>query len=63
MACGDLHHGPAPIDTLAAYLHQEPHDAVLLTFNPAWLDEVQQRLSLPVHSCPTSFFDTQRPSV
>lgn len=56
MACGDLHHGPAPIDTLAAYLQQEPHDAVLLTFNPAWLDEVRQRLSVPVHSCPPSFF-------
>jgi len=56
MACGDLHHGPAPIDTLAAYLQQEPHDAVLLTFNPAWLDQVRQRLSVPVLSCPPSFF-------
>ena len=56
LACGDLHHGPAPVDTLAAYLKQEPHDAVLLMFNPAWLDEVRQRLSVPVHSCPPSFF-------
>ncbi len=56
IACGDLHHGPAPIVTLAAYLQQEPHDAVLLMFNPALLIEVRQRLSVPVHSCPPSFF-------
>ena len=35
LACGDLHHGTAPLETLAAYLEAEPHDAVLLTFNPA----------------------------
>ena len=35
LACGDLHHGPDPIGTLQRYCSEEPHDAVLLTFNPA----------------------------
>jgi len=39
LACGDLHHGPNPIDSLIAYLSAESHDAVLLTFNPALLDQ------------------------
>ena len=33
LACGDLHHGTAPLETLAAYLEAEPHDAVLLTLS------------------------------
>jgi hypothetical protein len=56
LACGDLHHGSNPIDTLAAYLEGEPHDAVLLTFNPALVAEVRQRLRVPVRSFPPSFF-------
>ena len=46
-ACGDLHHGPNPIGTLEEYCAAEPHDAVLLTFNPALLQDVQQRLPCP----------------
>ena len=56
LACGDLHHGSNPIETLAAYLEAEPHDAVLLTFNPALEAKVRQRLRVPVRSLPPSFF-------
>ena len=56
LACGDLHHGPAPIETLEAYLYKERHDAVLLTFNPSWVDCVQQRLNVPVRCLAPSFF-------
>ena len=56
LACGDLHHGSNPIEVLAAYLDAEPHDAVLLTFNPALEDQVRQRLRVPVRSLPPSFF-------
>ena len=42
LVCGDLHHGERPLDVLAAYLEAEPHDAVLLTFNPAMLGAVRQ---------------------
>jgi hypothetical protein len=56
LACGDLHHGTGPIETLAAYLEAEPHDAVLLTFNPALVAQVRQRLLVPVRSLPPSFF-------
>jgi hypothetical protein len=56
LVCGDLHHGERPLDTLAAYLEAEPHDAVLLTFNPAMLSAVQQRLSVPVRALPPTFF-------
>jgi len=48
LVCGDLHHGSSPIETLAAYLEAEPHDAVLLTFNPALVPQVRQRLRVPV---------------
>lgn len=56
LACGDLHHGKNPIETLEAYLNAEPHDAVLLTFNPALVAEVRQRLRVPVRSLPPTFF-------
>ena len=56
LACGDLHHGNSPIETLAAYLEAEPHDAVLLTFNPALVAEVRKRLRVPVRSLPPTFF-------
>ena len=56
LACGDLHHGNSPIETLAAYLEAEPHDAVLLTFNPALVAEVRKRLWVPVRSLPPTFF-------
>ena len=56
LVCGDLHHGTSPIETLAAYLDDEPHDAVLLSFNPALLPEVRQRLRVPVRSLPPTFF-------
>lgn len=56
LACGDLHHGSNPIETLAAYLDAEPHDAVLLTFNPALVVHVRQRLRVPVRSFPPTFF-------
>lgn len=56
LICGDLHHGPDPIGTLAAYLQAEPHDAVLLTFNPALLNEVRQRINVPVRCLPPTFF-------
>ena len=56
LACGDLHHGPDPIGSLQQYCAAEPHDAVLLTFNPALLNEVQQRLPMPVRCLAPSFF-------
>ena len=56
LACGDLHHGTSPIEALAAYLDAEPHDAVLLTFNPALVDAVRERVRLPVRSLPPTFF-------
>jgi len=56
LVCGDLHHGPAPIDTLEAYVRQQFHDAALLAFNPILLEEVQRRLPIPVHCCPPGFF-------
>ena len=56
LACGDLHHGNSPVETLAAYLEAEPHDAVLLTFNPALVTEVRKRLRVPVRSLPPTFF-------
>ncbi len=56
LACGDLHHGPNPIGTLQQYCAVEPHDAVLLTFNPALLGKVQERLPMPVRSLAPTFF-------
>jgi len=56
LVCGDLHHGPAPVDTLVAYQEQEPHHAVALAFNPMLLPEVQRRLRVPVHCHPPGFF-------
>jgi len=56
LVCGDLHHGPAPIETLEAYLKQQFHDAVLLAFNPILWADVQRRLPIPVHCCPPGFF-------
>ena len=56
LACGDLHHGPDPIGCLRQYCTAEPHDAVLLTFNPALLQEVQQQLPMPVRCLAPSFF-------
>lgn len=56
LICGDLHHGPDPIGTLAAYLQAEPHDAVLLTFNPALIDAVRQRINVPVRCLPPTMF-------
>jgi hypothetical protein len=56
LVCGDLHHGERPLDLLAAYLEAEPHDAVLLSFNPALLHNVRQRLHIPVRALPPTFF-------
>ena len=56
LACGDLHHGPKPVETLQQYCAAEPHDAVLLTFNPALLQDVQKRLSMPVRCLAPTFF-------
>jgi len=56
LVCGDLHHGECPLDVLEAYLEVEPHDAVLLTFNPAMLSAVRQRLNVPVRALPPTFF-------
>ena len=56
LACGDLHHGNSPLETLAAYLEAEPHDAVLLTFNPALVTAVRKRVRVPVRSLPPTFF-------
>jgi hypothetical protein len=52
----DLHHGECPLDVLESYLEAEPHDAVLLTFNPAMLSAVQHRPSVPVRALPPTFF-------
>ena len=59
LACGDLHHGPDPVGTLQQYCAAEPHDAVLLTFNPALLQNVQERLPMPVRCLAPSFFRYQ----
>ena len=56
LACGDLHHGSNPVGTVSDYLEAESHDAVLLTFNPALVESMRDRLSIPVHSLPPSFF-------
>ena len=56
LACGDLHHGSDPIGTLQAYCTAEPHDAVLLTFNPYLLGEVRRRLPMPVRCLAPTFF-------
>ena len=56
LACGDLHHGPDPIGTLQRYYAAEPHDAVLLTFNPTLQREVQQLIPVPVRCLAPSFF-------
>ena len=56
LACGDLHHGPIPIETLQHYCEAEPHDAILLTFNPTLLKKVQQKLKVPVRCLAPSFF-------
>ena len=56
LACGDLHHGPDPIGTLQQYCAAEPHDAVLLTFNPVLLQDVQHRLPMPVRCLAPTFF-------
>jgi hypothetical protein len=56
LVCGDLHHGERPLEVLAAYQGAEPHDAVLLSFNPALLPAVRQRLQVPVRALPPSFF-------
>ena len=56
LACGDLHHGPNPIETLLQYCAAEPHDAVLLTFNPLLLRDVQQNLKMPVRCLAPTFF-------
>ena len=56
LACGDLHHGPDPIGSLQKYCATEPHDAVLLTFNPALLEIVQQGLPMPVRCLAPTFF-------
>lgn len=56
LACGDIHHGPDPIGCLQRYCANEPHDAVLLTFNPALRQEVQQHLPVPVRCLAPTFF-------
>jgi hypothetical protein len=56
LACGDLHHGPDPLGTLQQYCAAEPHDAVLVTFNPTLLQDVQKRLRMPVRCLAPSFF-------
>ena len=56
LACGDLHHGPDPIGTLEKYCAAEPHDSVLLTFNPALLPDVQERLPMNVRCLAPTFF-------
>ncbi len=56
LVCGDLHHGPSPIETLIDYHAKEFHDAVLLTFNPLLLENVRKKLSVPTHSIPPAFF-------
>lgn len=56
LVCGDLHHGYHPLDVLQAYLEVEPHDAVLIAFNPVLLKTVRERLTVPVRSLPPTFF-------
>ncbi len=56
LVCGDLHHGPMPLETLMGYQKKEFHDAVLLAFNPMLLEQVRACLSIPVHSMPPGFF-------
>ena len=56
LACGDLHHGNDPLNTLFRYFAAEPHDAVLLTFNPMLLPQVRAQLPVPVRCLPPSFF-------
>ena len=56
LICGDLHHGPEPIPTLARYLQRQPHHAVLLAFNPYLLKQVEAALTIPVHCYPPGFF-------
>ena len=56
LACGDLHHGPDPIETLVRYIGAEFHDGVLLTFNPALLADVRRKITVPVRALPPSFF-------
>ena len=56
LACGDLHHGRDPLGILQQYSAAEPHDAVLLTFNPVLLQNVQQRLPMPVRCLAPTFF-------
>ena len=56
LTCGDLHHGPDPVGTLHDYCVAEPHDAVLLTFNPALLKVVQRRLRMRVRCLAPTFF-------
>ena len=47
---------PRSVGTLQQYSSVEPHDAVLLTFNPALLETVQQRLTMPVRCLAPTFF-------
>lgn len=56
LACGDLHHGSDPIATLTNYFVAEPHDALLITFNPGLVSQLRQLVSIPVRSFPPSFF-------
>lgn len=61
-ACTDLHHGSRPIETLAAYLDEDPHDAVLPSFSPALVQLVIKWLRNPVRSLlPIFFVTTTRP--
>ena len=61
LVCGDLHHGPSPVDTLKSYLLNQFHDGVLLAFNPSHLDVARNEISVPVVSCPPSFFRYPKP--
>ncbi len=56
LACGDLHHGNQPLNTLDNYLKEEAYDAVLITFNPSLLGKIRSFTNIPVHSYPPSFF-------
>ena len=56
LACGDLHHGPQPIETLTAYQEAERHDSVLLTFNPHLLPQVRNAMKVPVRCLAPTFF-------
>lgn len=56
LVCGDLHHGPSPIETLIQYQKNEFHDSIILAFNPMLLEKVKAELNVPVHSNPPSFF-------